>query len=756
MRVRITLVAVGLLALATSGAGGQQLPRGEIGRPEVFGLDFRADGAWRKRADRVREWRRSQRRAGNLAALNLAAGASAPSLRAAGSAPAASLLAGAFFVPVVPIAYSNVPAAYPVSDFQNVLFTADPGSLNRAYSLKSFYEELSNGAISLDGRVLDPIRMDTTDTYYQDGCNGIGVNNTCPNGGQRFGGMLLAALDSISIRPGADTVWHRFDNDGPDGLPNSGDDDGIVDFVTFLHPTVGGECGSPGIWAHRWVISAWNGGSRYVTKTPRRDANGQPIPNQFLQVDSYTIQSQLGGDSGCSPGAIMPIGTIAHETGHAFGLPDLYDTGSSPRSQGIGEWGLMGSGNFAKPYSPATYEAWSVAELGWVTVSELAGNQVVTTAPRQVSDTVFLARTGNPNQYFLVENRQPVQSDSSQMNPAYSPAARRKLPGLLIWLIDEDRIAQGRSGNRVNTGAIQGVALMQADGLNQLRTPGSTNRGDVGDSYPGSTGNTRFGFSTNPSARTNFGDFAGFAIDQIEQLPGMAMRFRFTRREPSLFLSDRAGATISANGKSASRYQEVVPQGDQVALSTDTLQTVNGGRSVFRFLSWSNGGSATQQYVSGPAPDTVTARFAARHLLVAQAAGGGTISASIQGDLAAGVLVEEGAQVTLTAAQPSGLVFVGWQGDTVSTKPAISVPMFRPYDLTAVFLAEQVISVEDAASELLGTPKLSLDQQAYLDQLGNRNLGYDVGDYLAHLRRQGITPSAALLARIAAERKGSR
>ncbi|HSR14606.1 MAG TPA: M6 family metalloprotease domain-containing protein, partial [Gemmatimonadales bacterium] len=635
----------------------------------------------------------------------------------------------------IPIAYSNVPVAYPRSDFQSVLFTDAPGSLNRAYSLKSYYEELSNGAITLDGRVFDPVRMDTTDVYYQDGCNGIGVNNTCPNGGQRFGGMLIATLDSISNRPGADTVWNAFDNDGPDGLPNSGDDDGVVDFVTFLHPTVGGECTRPGIWAHRWVISGWTGGSPYVTKTPRRDASGQPIPNQFLRVSDYTIQSQLGGDTGCSETAIMPIGTIAHETGHAFGLPDLYDTGSSPRSQGIGEWGLMGSGNFAKAYSPASYEAWSVAELGWVTVAELSANQVVTTGPRALSDTVFLARTPSLSQYFLLENRQPVHSDSAQMNPAYSPASRRKLPGLLVWLIDEDRIAQGRSSNRVNTGAVQGVALMQADGLNQLRTPGSSNRGDVGDSYPGSTANTRFGFSTNPSSRTNFGEYAGFAIDQIEQLSGMAVRFRFTRREPSLFLSDRAGATLSINGQVLNRYQEVVPQGDQLVLSVDTLQSSNGGRSVFQFLSWSNGGLQTQQYTSGPVPDTVRARFAAKHRLRAQAAGGGTISASLSGDFAgAGILVDEGVKVSLTAGQTSGLVFLGWQGDTVATSPALSLSMNRPYDLTAVFLAEQVIPVDDAAAELLGTPRLTVDQRDYLDQLGNRNLGYDVGDYLAHLR----------------------
>ncbi|MBS1240746.1 MAG: hypothetical protein H6R40_173, partial [Gemmatimonadetes bacterium] len=137
--------------------------------------------------------------------------------------------------------------------------------------------------------------------------------------------------------------------------------------------------------------------------------------------------------------------------------------------------------------------------------------------------------------------------------------------------------------------------------------------------------------------------------------------------------------------------------------------------------------------------------------------GGGTISASIQGDLSGqGVLVTEGSAVTLTANPTAGLAFLGWQGDTVSTAAVLTLPMFRPYDVSAVFLAEQIIPVQDAADHLLGTPKLSPDQQTYLDQLGNRNLGYDVGDYLALLRRQGITPSAELLAKVAAARKGNR
>ena len=89
------------------------------------------------------------------------------------------------------------------------------------------------------------------------------------------------------------------------------------------------------------------------------------------------MQSALGGSTACDVLAPMPIGTVAHETGHTFGLPDLYDTelNSSLATQGIGEWGLMGSGNYARPYSPSRYEAWSLFEMGWVAVDTLASGR---------------------------------------------------------------------------------------------------------------------------------------------------------------------------------------------------------------------------------------------------------------------------------------------------------------------------------------------------------------------------------------------
>lgn len=755
MRFGMMAAVAGATLAAVPGSAVGQRAGAELGRFEVPGLDWAPSSAWRARAAVVRANRWAALERGDLRALNQRG----PLLSIAQSGGSAAFaVTGTFHLPVVPIGFSDSTVPYPTTEFNSVLFgAAAPGG--GAYTLKTYYEQISNGRIQMFGRVFDPVRTDSTASYYQQNCNGIGVINTCADGGRRFGLMLLAALDSISNRPGSDTAWSRFDNDGPDGLPNSGDDDGDVDFVTFIQPVRDGACGGEGIWAHRWVISAWNGGSKYLTKTPRRDAAGQPIPGQFIRVENYTMQSQRGGPSGCDPNFIMPVGTVAHETGHAFGLPDLYDTDRSSGTEGIGEWGIMGSGNYSRAYSPASYDPWSLNELGWVTIDTLGATRTVVTGPRQFSDTVFLARFATPGELLLIENRQAVESDSTMLNVnggSTAPNCRsncRKMPGLLLWHIDLGRIATGRSTNRINTGPVQGVAVEQADGLNNLRSTGSArNRGDAGDPYPGTAANTRWSLGSTPSARSNYGEYAGFIIDQVAQLPNLAMRFRFLKRNPSVVRSTLPGAAIRVNGEFVGKFEDVVPAGDPIALEVDSVQLVQT-RTRARWLAWSIGGPRNQTVTSGVKPDTIAATFAAEHRVAVTISGTGV--GAVTG-VPANPFVPEGTPVTVTATPQAGSIFVGWRGDTTTTAASVTLPMGRPYDLEASFLAPLVISSADATTEVLGTPKLTDEQKVYLDQLGNRNGLYDLGDYLALLKRSGQAVPPAVLQAIASGRLAGR
>jgi M6 family metalloprotease-like protein len=522
--------------------------RAEPGRFEIQGLDFRADGAWRRGTRTVQARRHRLLAAREFSLLNAR-------IEGARTGPSVT---GAYTVPVIALRYSNISptSVRPLADYANLLFSPSPS--DRPYSLKTFYEQLSNGLITMGGTVFGWVSLDSTDLYYEDGCNGIGAMTACPHGYERFGRMLIEGLDAVSSGPDSVTVWAAFDNDGPDGLPNSGDDDGVVDFVTFLQPEVDGACGTSNIWADRWVVSGVNNGSPYVTKTPS-NAPG----HSWIIVDDYTMQSAVGGLTACDASQIMPIGTVAHETGHAFGLPDLYDT--QLVTQGIGEWGLMGSGNYARPYSPSRMEAWSLAELGWITLDTLRASGPIELGPVTSTDTVLVLSSPVAGEYFLIENRQAEESDTAMLNPTFD---RAKAPGLLVWHIDPARINTGLFSTTVNTGAVHGVALFQADGLNQLRTPYGGNRGDTGDSYPGSSLNDRLDAWTNPALRTHGDLVVAGVLDSITQQPSGAIRFRFTldARLQVTLLGDGEGVVSSTvQGNLAGGI--LVPPGSSVTLT---------------------------------------------------------------------------------------------------------------------------------------------------------------------------------------------
>ncbi len=720
-----------------------QRPGARLGRFEVPGFDFAPDGAWRKRAGQIRLARQAMLRTGALRALNA-------------SGPSATRLTGNVNVPVLLISYTNQAMPFPTADYQDVLFNAAPTL--RPYSVKSYYEQISNGNITMNGTVFDPVLTDQASSYYEDGCRGIitaptpcgnPINGNSGNVSARFRDLLVEVLTKAN---NLGTInWGQFDNDGPDGNPNSGDDDGRVDFITFIQPGVDGACGAPGIWAHRWNIASLRQSTPFQTSTPRTGGG-------FIQINDYTIQSGQGGNGACTAGQIMPIGTIAHETGHAFGLPDLYDT--SLNTEGIGEWGIMGSGNYSRAYSPSTYEAWSLTELGWVTVDTLSTSRTVTINPIQTSDTVFYVSLAGTDEYLLLENRDSLLSDTAQMNPAFG--SRKKSPGLLIWHMDRSVITGGTGSNSVNSGSVHGVALEQADGLNHLRISNGGNRGDAGDSYPGTSLNRKWSTTSNPASRNNASGYAGFVLDSIHRnasgVPGVPspIVLRYIRRNQSVFTTNRTGANIKVNAVTIQRFDDVVAEGDNVMLEAVSPQTITAGRTQLAFASWSDGGAATHTVVSGATPDTVVASFSASHKLnLVSAPSGGTVTSDIAGspNLVAGTFVAEGTPVTLTATADVGASFVRFQGDTMTTNATLVLPMGRPYSLTAVFSGAVAIVTQDAVNQLLGTacatsPCLSTQQMTYMDQTGNNDGSYNLGDFLAYADRTGLNPSSPLMQRL--------
>jgi M6 family metalloprotease-like protein len=700
-RTRLFWLSLAAVALLSPGASAQ----GRRGpRWEIRGLDFRPAGVWRARAQQVRRYRAALLSQGAFSTLNAPLASRAP--RVLPRTPQASppqVVSGILKVPAIMFQFRDrtFSVTHTASEYDRVLFSTAP-PLGRPYTYRTFYQQMSNGLLDIQGQTYGPATLDSTEVTYvgrppcsgspvsgSTNCNGLFTNSQSPGPFTRMQTGLRQALQKL------DGVidFSQYDSNG----------DGYVDLVVFIQPAVGGECGGPinnHLWSHRAFLRA-----PFVTTDPDPSR-----PGQFIRVSDYILQSGVGGSSACDVNQIMPIGTVAHETGHGFGLPDLYGTDGT--SEGIGTYGLMGSGNYSSPLSPSRMEAWSLNELGWVTISPLgsAGTYGFTAAPS--SDTAFYVRVQGSNprgEYFLLENRQAVQADSAMIRDHCLKSEAPRPPcggGLLMWHVDSQQVVNGTrfGGNDVNSGPIHGLALVQADGLGNLganpssagcsgQNPGCSNRGDAGDPYPGTTGNAVFSAASTPAAlRNSDGHSAGIGIDQIWQLAtDGAMSFRLAYPVSLVRASDTA-AVIQFDGVSYNVYRETLDPGTSHTVGVAATQYTAAGSTRHVFVSWSDGGALSHSFTAGATADTLTATLARAHRLVyGPSTNKGSVTANPSDP--SGSYIPEGTQVALTAsADSTGYVFGCWSGDTTTTGPGLTLAMQRPYSVVASFDSILVIT----------------------------------------------------------------
>jgi M6 family metalloprotease-like protein len=380
---------------------------------------------------------------------------------------------GRRLIPVLMGTFSNTPNdPYPIADLQRELFDG-PSSTG---TMTDFYTEISYGSLKVTGTVFPWRKASKPDSFYTGGImpNGDPCNGLCDQA--KLGEYLKELLDQNVNQ----IDFSQYDNDGPDGIPNSGDDDDFVDFVAFVHPGIGGECSNnENIWSHRFTFTGLTG-SAYETKSPGK--NGRNI-----RIDDYVIMPAKA----CDGTTMIQIGVFAHEFGHAFGLPDLYDTQqANGRSEGIGNWGLMGAGSWGgdnrHPEKPSHMSAWEKAFLGWVKPFEVNSDINVVLRPAEEQPDVFKIRISE-DEYYLLEYRRKTGFDVSLTGS-----------GLLIWRINEAIAQAGLINNTVNGDQLRkGVGLIEADALMELDR--RVNRGNAGDMFP-EGGRTKFDSTTNPAS----------------------------------------------------------------------------------------------------------------------------------------------------------------------------------------------------------------------------------------------------------------
>ncbi len=303
--------------------------------------------------------------------------------------------------------------AVTAQDLHRQLFGDNPRG-----SLSDYYREVSSGHVNMTGVVSPWVRTGLTLKEAVGQSFGLGVD-------ARLGWYLIDVL----ARSDAYLDFREFDNDGADGVPNSGDDDGFVDLAVFQFAEIAASCGGDGVWPHRSTID-FSMGQPYSTADV--GIGGYPI-----QVDDYHIQSAVECD-----GTPQSIGVIAHETGHAFGLPDWYDAieGLLPHQRrwvhgcwtlmAGGAWGCGDAASFGKVGLPSQMGPMDKMILGWANpvVAQPGWRRVYTLRPVQQSGDILRVPLVREWEYLLLEYRPNTGFD------AELPAG-----GVLVHRIDSGR-----------------------------------------------------------------------------------------------------------------------------------------------------------------------------------------------------------------------------------------------------------------------------------------------------------------------------
>ena len=400
-----------------------------------------------------------------------------------------------------------------ISEYTNLYnqsgYTADGAS----GSVQDYYKEVSYGKLTIESTVTVWVCLPHDHVYY-----GAGVHGGSPG---------LVAADAVEAAAAAGVDFSQFDSDG----------DGWVDCLDVLHSGYGEEATGDAndVWSVKGSMSST------VTKNS-------------VKIYNYHTEPALRGVSGSS---IERIGTICHETGHFFGLPDLYDY--SDLTDGLGNWCLMSgaSWNGSSGSQPGHFSAWCKVFLGFARTVQVHSKLGLSLPRVEDNAVVGMLRDGMSNdQYFLIENRAKVGFDSStKINP-----------GLLIYHVD-----QTNANNDLGTWPHPAVKIEEADGNDSIGVGGGGSQaGDAWTSTSGLAGGFR-DQTGNPTTNA-----------MLYQAP-VSGTYSYSRTDtPASYSYNRisnfsaAGSTMTcdvASSKTDAPTQAALPTSFTVAWAPSTLAT---------------------------------------------------------------------------------------------------------------------------------------------------------------------------------------
>jgi len=346
------------------------------------------------------------------------------------------------------IDFPDFPATNTAASINGKIFGDGAGDYPRE-SLRNYYRRSSYNKLNIQGATLG---------WYRPSYNRSSVEET-DTGREN---LIKEALNYFDAQ-GHD--FSQYDNDG----------DGLIDYFLVVWT------GTVGEWASFWwgYFTSW-----YSDFT--LDGKQFAFAGYSWQWESYY------------PGELFSPGVTIHETGHALGLPDLYDYDDAIGPDGgVGGLDIMDGDR-------SDHCGFHKMLLDWLTPAVCThGARTLLLRPTGLfkDAAIFWPDYGLSEpftEFFMVQNRFRVGNDTG-------------LPGdgLIVWHVDATLDEWGWFAFDNSYTAHKYVRLMEADGLEEIE---QNRQADAGDFY---TPGAAFNSGTTPNSDAYDGSRTDAALDRI-------------------------------------------------------------------------------------------------------------------------------------------------------------------------------------------------------------------------------------------------
>jgi M6 family metalloprotease-like protein len=356
---------------------------------------------------------------------------------------------GTVTVPVVLIDFTDHPATLTEAQLDSLVNGPGDPANYPLESVKGFYQRSSYGKLDIQGDVLG--------IYHAPYARSV----------------ISTAEDSTGEEDLIDEAFTYFDQNGTDFSRYDNNGDGTIDYAIVFW------AGPRGDWSTFWW-GHFAGGS-----------NGE-WDGKTLGTHSW----QWEPDWTDGPSVVL------HETGHALGLPDLYDYDDEVGPPGgVGGWDMMDTNS-------CDHNAFSKMLLGWIAPTVVSSASVdvtlrpTSTAPDAAVVMPAFSLSQPFREMFVAQARRAGGNDAALW--AGFPSSTR----LMVWHVDALPAGGSFMWNNSYT-SHKLVRLMEADGDEDIE------QGWGGNTFDLFAEGQTFGPSTTPSSTTYFGTSSGVTLSGI-------------------------------------------------------------------------------------------------------------------------------------------------------------------------------------------------------------------------------------------------